>query len=986
MSGAHPCVAARPRFELLLAALVSAVLAAWFLWTPITRLGRETLSPVDALQQSPLLVVDPSWRPGNTSQVDVATEHQAAYVLDRRSFERGEWPLWDRFTGFGSPHLADPDAAVLSPFTWLHCVLPLDRAALAGAFLKLFLAGFLAYGFLAALRLAPIACGFGAISLLFSGTVIEQLGRPRSAVALALLGGLWVLEHLAHSIERDPPRLEPRLTRLTHPRHAAVFAAIIAFGVAAGDPQACAWTVLLLAAFAAARGRLMWKRAEGRPGAGVEIAAIGAQFALVGALAVSACGLFVVPFAEFLGESAILRERLIHGVSALARETLACSVFPRLFGDPAASPSSTLAAFVGPLTLFCAILAPFVVRRRRVLTFFAVTALAWTAWAVDALGVLTSLERMPVFRLVSIESGLSVLHVALAACAALLVHHVMARGPSRNVVAALVTACAALTFLFVARAGASSLVRDVFRALPDDASRTELASASAEHMSVTCTWFLAGALCIAAAFVLIDRRLRFAALACAVAVVIATNAVPLRGLCSTTPNALLFPRTAAIDDLQARVGAHRPVFIGETPMPPRVGALFGLESLANVDGSSLERVRELRAALFAADADGTDVRWASRRGLRLFGIDRVLQQGEWIGVDTWTGFAEEDSGAEFLTRPLVPDADVEFDFRYLDERTSALRVVFETGGRPLVQNIEFNLEDRGTRQRLAQHVLSPNFADPNRDARVSAIVPLPHLADWSTRELRLVIRSNDGVAETAWSLVARRDWRTIMNAGVWRKHGVAAAPPWLRHPDFTGFAARQDGRELKGSIVVDMTWNADLFREDGSTGALRVLDFVEGTPAYRTVSRALAPYDERDALEMAIDPTFDPRSAVVLEDTIFDAGTTDLVVNEPVEVVAVGPRSVRLRTTRTRPGWLVNSTPWYPGWRARVNGVERPLLRANHAFGAVALDAGTADVVLEYDPWSVRVGIWLSCIALAAISTWLFLSRGSGLSRDVRAS
>ena len=230
--------AVRPRFELGLAALIFAVIAVWFTWTPIARLGSETLSPVDALQRSPLLALDSSWHPGNAERADVATKHHAAYAIEREGFARGELPTWDRFSGFGAPFLADPDSAPLSPFTWTHVLFALDRAALVEALAKLFLAGFLAYGFLRALQLAPAACFFGASAFLFSGAILEQLARPRSAVVLALPAGLWVLESLARSLERDPPRGEVTLLRLCRPAHALALFLVVALGSGAGDPAA----------------------------------------------------------------------------------------------------------------------------------------------------------------------------------------------------------------------------------------------------------------------------------------------------------------------------------------------------------------------------------------------------------------------------------------------------------------------------------------------------------------------------------------------------------------------------------------------------------------------------------------------------------------------------------------------------------------------------------------------------------------------------
>ncbi|MEO0563251.1 MAG: YfhO family protein, partial [Chloroflexota bacterium] len=48
--------------------------------------------------------------------------------------------------------------------------------------------------------------------------------------------------------------------------------------------------------------------------------------------------------------------------------------------------------------------------------------------------------------------------------------------------------------------------------------------------------------------------------------------------------------------------------------------------------------------------------------------------------------------------------------------------------------------------------------------------------------------------------------------------------------------------------------------------------------------------------------------------------------------------------------FLVLSDSYYPGWRATVNGVERPIYRANVNFRAIELPSGESRVIFEYDP------------------------------------
>jgi uncharacterized membrane protein YfhO len=53
---------------------------------------------------------------------------------------------------------------------------------------------------------------------------------------------------------------------------------------------------------------------------------------------------------------------------------------------------------------------------------------------------------------------------------------------------------------------------------------------------------------------------------------------------------------------------------------------------------------------------------------------------------------------------------------------------------------------------------------------------------------------------------------------------------------------------------------------------------------------------------------------------------------------------------------LVVSDTYYPGWKAFVNGKETKIYRADYAFRAIPLDAGTHRVEFIYDPISLKLG------------------------------
>jgi hypothetical protein len=97
-----------------------------------------------------------------------------------------------------------------------------------------------------------------------------------------------------------------------------------------------------------------------------------------------------------------------------------------------------------------------------------------------------------------------------------------------------------------------------------------------------------------------------------------------------------------------------------------------------------------------------------------------------------------------------------------------------------------------------------------------------------------------------------------------------------------------------------------------------------------------------------------------------DLATTAVVPPGTPEVAAerVELRPVRIEGPRLElavdcdgPCLVVAARPWAPGWRAFVDGDERPVVRANLAGLGVAAPAGVHEVELSYHPWRWRGGV-----------------------------
>jgi hypothetical protein len=62
-----------------------------------------------------------------------------------------------------------------------------------------------------------------------------------------------------------------------------------------------------------------------------------------------------------------------------------------------------------------------------------------------------------------------------------------------------------------------------------------------------------------------------------------------------------------------------------------------------------------------------------------------------------------------------------------------------------------------------------------------------------------------------------------------------------------------------------------------------------------------------------------------------------------------GTNEYTLRVTTDRPALLVISENYYPAWKAEVDGVDTPILRANYTFRAIHVEEGEHQVRLYYD-------------------------------------
>lgn len=148
----------------------------------------------------------------------------------------------------------------------------------------------------------------------------------------------------------------------------------------------------------------------------------------------------------------------------------------------------------------------------------------------------------------------------------------------------------------------------------------------------------------------------------------------------------------------------------------------------------------------------------------------------------------------------------------------------------------------------------------------------------------------------------------------------------------------------------------------------RILESVfeeAGLPRARLVGSAVVKTDA-EAVPYMLSPDFDPEREVVLAEAA-PLELDGVPVNGEVTWLERGPDRLRLEVSAERPTLLVVADNWYPAWKARVNGVSVPVLRAYHTLRAVPLPAGTSQVELWYETRLVRWASLLGGVTLIGL-------------------
>jgi hypothetical protein len=137
-------------------------------------------------------------------------------------------------------------------------------------------------------------------------------------------------------------------------------------------------------------------------------------------------------------------------------------------------------------------------------------------------------------------------------------------------------------------------------------------------------------------------------------------------------------------------------------------------------------------------------------------------------------------------------------------------------------------------------------------------------------------------------------------------------------------------------------------------------------PRCRMVYDYIIERDEAKILPALQSDSFNHRTTVVLED---DPGIQPLKgsadTGNSCRIVSYSNNSISLEVTTQNDGLLVLSEIFYPEWKATVDKMDAPLLRADYALRAIPVKKGKHAVRCYYDARALRKGLFISLAALA---------------------
>ncbi|TKJ29616.1 MAG: hypothetical protein CEE40_07695 [Chloroflexi bacterium B3_Chlor] len=152
------------------------------------------------------------------------------------------------------------------------------------------------------------------------------------------------------------------------------------------------------------------------------------------------------------------------------------------------------------------------------------------------------------------------------------------------------------------------------------------------------------------------------------------------------------------------------------------------------------------------------------------------------------------------------------------------------------------------------------------------------------------------------------------------------------------------------------------------SGDVKIYENLDVLPRAFVVHRARVMQDDEEVIAALQEESFAPGMEVILSGEGPGLASEAEDGEDKVSILSYEPERVVIGTSLESAGYLVLTDPYYPGWRALVDGESAEILRADYYFRAVHLAEGEHVVELIYDPASFKIGVVVSLLAVLVVS------------------
>lgn len=970
--------------ETLQSVVILALSLLIFLSTPLLNISDGYYSPADLTQSFTFTQLESGHVLSNIAINDVAVTFHPWFMYVRDNIWAGKLPLWNPYNGKGVPFLGNYTSSIFSPYLLPFYLLPFKQALIVAAFLRLFFIGFFTLLFLKKLKVRQLPALVGAIAFMYCGPNIFFLSGVNTAVTFVLPASLYFVECIFYQFEQAA-NLNPKSNRrLYYFWYLVGLSLSLLCGLLASHAETFVFCFILLGAYIVFRLiTLWWKKSCDWQQIGLLVL----QLCGAGIMAALLAAIQLIPFFEYLANSTQATGRSEAGGNfGIPFEVWPLLTFPYLVGDPASSTYRGLSGplsfyyvmgfllYIGSFVLFLALLSLRYIRKNKYIAFFAGILIPWVIYTFNIFGLGGLAKLIPGLSMVPVWRSQPIFLFCVSCCAAFFLNELYELKPAKadlkrfriksslllrsrftirleiNKILPVLIGFLGIGFLLLFIVGATDLIKTykqyiviLLKAFQDYVPN---------HVLILGFSFGAGLLFVLGFWLTRYYWQKTVLSGLILLVVFLQGGYLLKDFNPTIKEEFFYPVTPAIQSLKQVVGNQTLAILGGDSVLSSVNLHYQLAMPINYDSLYIRYYSQLGDKFFGASWPG-DIFTISEKALKLFGIEYYIHDyRKLFSLDTGLTYQQYAATNRYTLDPLLSNNRITQTFKAPTDDLRLVAFNFNNFNRINNCTIQIKLAQLPEEKAIYEGSYSCQQLSSNPNFQFS----FPPIANSKDEIYRLTFTSPDAQPDNNMSLWAKAD---------------------LNYSDGN---LQFDGQPKAGGLEFDFyTGNPDNFQLVTTIKGRPVYKYLNTTTNYFTVDKAIFADADKQTLKLVLRSEFDPARMVILSNSGEKETDLSSVAWEEgnkatlATVLKEESTSILLKVERKQPGYMVLSKSFFPGWKAKVNGVEKPVLRANYAFSAVELGTGESIVQYYYDPISFKFG---SSITISALVIGLLLSIG----------